>query len=354
MPHPAIDSLQRFKPPSTMDLVKKGAEVTGETVGDAWNWATTPSQPAGEDAGFIENTLADFTSPAGIAEAWFPGVAGVKKPMQALWKGVGTPQRKIMDKVESVARGLGPAEREMMEQTNISVDPDMSMFGKFKDPDETFSPIASQELPDYFKLLKRDGMLPGEASVNPNFSEEQIAQTLRHELRHANQFYNQGQNFTEGKSLMTPGNMYDTSHEAGAFPFNASVPMGLSFNNTDRYFSNPFEIDARSVQPGGAADPDRIAAMMETSMSPSGASNTTRSIQQAVAENPTDEIDDKVLDLLYLTDDSKRLSPDLPEGYLAGDPLRQDLDKRVFDAKSNQRGDVRSAMQALMNSLGLK
>ena len=69
MPHPAIDSLQRFKPPSTMDLVKKGAEVTGETVGDAWNWATTPSQPAGEDAGFIENTLADFTSPAGIAEA---------------------------------------------------------------------------------------------------------------------------------------------------------------------------------------------------------------------------------------------------------------------------------------------
>ena len=44
-------------------------------------------------------------------------------------------------------------------------------------------------------------------SKSRSIVKKQIAQTLRHELRHADQFYNQGQNFAEGKSLMTPGSI---------------------------------------------------------------------------------------------------------------------------------------------------
>ena len=360
--HPAIDSLGRYKPPSTFDLIKRGAEETPKALRKGWDWATTPLQPATEGAGFVENTLAGMTSPAGIAEAIFPGVGFVKRPMKAAWKGrEQAATRTAMDRLESVAKSLGPKEQELMQQTELIADPRLSAKGVYNHPDEMYAPLDVRDLPDYYNRLNEGEAPPGFATIDPYIQDDELlAQILRHELRHSDQFMNQMQNFREGKSIMTPYNLYGASESPAAFPNTPPHFLGEDWSRGDRYMLNPFEVDARAHQPD-IPNPVGALAVKEH---PGGLPIEIIGAAAAPAEHGGNPIlEAKIKDLTDLTSDVGRLSPYLPEDYLervgkdlggASPDAMEDLKYQTTMAKAMQQRDVRNAIVSLLSSLGLK
>lgn len=326
--HPALDSLER---PSTIDLVKKGAEEVGGMASDAWDWATTPMQPA-EGEGFVENTLAGMTSPAGIAEAIFPFVGMAGKG--ARWVGKGPTNRRALDKINMVAKGLPDRDQELLEQIDlVTGDQPSGATAFWEDPYPTIQSDETRKV--YEALQKGTPLTPGTVEIsNPRWmSHQELDEVLRHELRHGEQSYDQWKNVIEDKSLLSPDRLYGISRLRGYDP-------------DDAYLLNPGEVDARSMEvPIG--DQPNLAHSME-SMGGKGQIAKDIWVKQ-MSGKLTDSEELEHLRSLSRDRDRTMRTVKPSQRYYLGNPRAGHE-----DAVKQHRSDVHHAVQSLINSLGLR
>ena len=297
---------------------------------------TTPRQ-LGEDA---------------VLDAIFPFLGKASRGVRAL-KGVSS---KHKDMVGEAMKRLGSKEQELLEQANVVLDNDDTRFlGKFD---------VAYEHPENYKyahvmeeLSKPDpNLAPGTVKINPtnialqsgNAEEliDNIVLTARHELEHANQFYNNLDDFRAGRSALLPMDMYASSGRFGNFPKGTT---DLASNERDKYLMNPFEIGARAAETGGHADYTHAFDPVR-----SFGGDLTTYISDGLSHYgsvPPPHLQGALNDVVALTRDKNRIIPDLDPEYMQWllKNSTGEFNSLVRGAKTEQSVAVLEALERLSN-----